>query len=60
MGSFVQKTAKSVLAFSVLRTVLPPYIEYVHISAGFWNICCIFRKPFSSKLRENLGFYQLW
>lgn len=61
MGSFVHKTAKSVLAFSVLRTVLPPYIEYVHpISIGYWDIWCIFRKPFSSKPRENLGCYQLW
>lgn len=60
MGSFVQKTAKSVLAFSVLRTVLPPHMEYVQISIGYSNICCTFRKPFSSKLRDNLGCYQLW
>lgn len=41
MGSFVHKTAKSVLAFSVLRTALPPYIEYIHIAMGSWDICCI-------------------
>lgn len=41
MGSFVHKTAKSVLAFSVLRTTLPPYIEYIHIAMGSWVICCI-------------------
>lgn len=41
MGSFVHKTAKSVLAFSVLRTALPPYIEDVHISVWSWDICGI-------------------
>jgi len=41
MGSFVHKTAKSVLAFSALRTVLPPYIECMHISVGSWDICSI-------------------
>ena len=41
MGSFVYKTAKSVLAFSVLRTALPPYIEHLHISVGSWDIFCV-------------------
>lgn len=41
MGSFVRKTTKSVLPFSVLRTALPPYIAYMHISVGSWDICCV-------------------
>lgn len=41
MGSFVHKTAKSVLAFSALRMALPPYIEYMHISVGSGDICCM-------------------
>lgn len=47
MDSFVHKTAKSVLAFSVLRTALPPYTEYMHVSMGSGDTCCKVLENFS-------------
>lgn len=54
MGSFVLKTAKSVLAFCVLRTVVLPYIDiHTHFQRVLGYLLCSFRKPFCSKLREK-------